>query len=140
MVYQSRLSGKGQVTIPVEIREKLALEPGDVIVYEVEGDRAFLRRGEPLDVAFHAALSHSLDEWASAEDEDAFRCYRQPLGSGRVCIQLLQIRRGAAVNLLRRGRHSQLWRHGEDHDCHDERDAADGMEWTMLHGCSPFIM
>ena len=73
MVYQSRLSGKGQVTIPVEIREKLALAPGDVIVYEVEGDRAFLRRGEPLDLAFHAALSHSLDEWASEEDEDAFR-------------------------------------------------------------------
>jgi AbrB family looped-hinge helix DNA binding protein len=73
VIYQSRLSGKGQVTIPVEIREKLALEPGDIVVYEVEGDRAVLRRGEPLDLAFHAALTHSLDEWASTEDEDAFR-------------------------------------------------------------------
>ena len=73
MVYQSRLSAKGQVTIPVEVREKLALEPGDAVVYEVEGDRAILRRAEPIDLAFHAALSHSLDEWASPEDEEAFR-------------------------------------------------------------------
>lgn len=73
MVYQSRLSAKGQVTIPVEVREKLALEPGDDVVYEVEGDRAILRRAEPIDLAFHAALSHSLDEWASPEDEEAFR-------------------------------------------------------------------
>ena len=73
MVYRSRLSAKGQVTIPVEIREKLALEPGDVVVYEIEGERALLRRAEPFDAAYHAALSQSLAEWASAEDEEAFR-------------------------------------------------------------------
>ncbi len=73
MVYQSRLSEKGQVTIPAEIREKLALAPGDVVAYAVEGDRAILRRGQPIDAAFHAALSHPLEEWASKKDEEAFR-------------------------------------------------------------------
>ena len=73
MAYQSRLSSKGQVTVPVEIRERLGLETGDTVVYEVEDDRAVLRRGHPFDVAFHAALSETLDEWTSPEDEDAFR-------------------------------------------------------------------
>ena len=73
MPHQSRLSSKGQVTIPVEIRERLGLEPGDVVVYELEGERAILRRAEPFDIAFHAALSQTLEEWGSAEDDEAFR-------------------------------------------------------------------
>jgi len=73
MPYQSRLSSKGQVTIPVEVREKLHLEPGDTVIYEVEDERAVLRRAEPFDLAYHAALSDTLEEWASPEDEEAFR-------------------------------------------------------------------
>jgi AbrB family looped-hinge helix DNA binding protein len=73
MPHQSRLSSKGQVTIPVEVRQHLGLEPGDLVVYEIEGERAFLRRGEPFDVALHAALAETLDEWTSAEDDEAFR-------------------------------------------------------------------
>ncbi len=73
MPYRSRLSSKGQVTIPVEIRERLHLEPGDSVIYEVEDDRAVLRRAEPFDIAFHAALAETLEEWASPEDNEAFR-------------------------------------------------------------------
>lgn len=73
MRYQSRLSSKGQVTIPIEVREKLHLEPGDTVIYEVEGERAVLRRAEPFDIAYHAALTGTLDEWTSPEDEEAFR-------------------------------------------------------------------
>ncbi|MGD2113703.1 MAG: AbrB/MazE/SpoVT family DNA-binding domain-containing protein [Acidobacteriota bacterium] len=73
MTYQSRLSSKGQVTIPVEVRERLHLEAGDTVLYEIDDDRAVLRRAEPFDVAFHATLSDTLDEWASPEDEEAFR-------------------------------------------------------------------
>jgi AbrB family looped-hinge helix DNA binding protein len=73
VAHRSRLSSKGQVTIPVEVREKLGLEPGDVVVYEVEGDHVTLHRAEPFDIAFHAALSQTLDEWGSAEDDEAFR-------------------------------------------------------------------
>jgi AbrB family looped-hinge helix DNA binding protein len=70
---QSRLSSKGQVTIPIEIRRKLGLEPGDLVLYELEGERVLLRRAAPFDVAFHAALSESLEEWGSVEDDEAFR-------------------------------------------------------------------
>ncbi len=31
-----------------------------------------LKRTEPFDAAFHAALSATLDEWSSPEDEEAF--------------------------------------------------------------------
>lgn len=73
MPHQSRLSSKGQVTIPIEVRRELGLEPGDLVVYEVEKGRVSLRRGEPFDVAFHATLTQTLDEWASSEDDEAFR-------------------------------------------------------------------
>jgi antitoxin PrlF len=73
MSYQSRLSSKGQVTIPVEVREKLHLESGDTVIYEVEEERVVLRRAEPFDLAYHAAVSDTLEEWASPEDEEAVR-------------------------------------------------------------------
>lgn len=73
MTIASRLSSKGQVTIPAEIRDQLGLEAGDVVIYELRDEVVVLRRGEPFDVAYHAALSDTLDEWTSPEDEEAFR-------------------------------------------------------------------
>ena len=70
----SKLSSKGQVTIPKEIRESLGLEPGDFVTYEiVEDDAAIIRRVEPYDAAFHLAVSETLEEWGSKEDDEAFR-------------------------------------------------------------------
>jgi antitoxin PrlF len=43
----SRLTSKSQTTIPREVREKLSLRPGDVIVYEIEGPEVRLRKGRP---------------------------------------------------------------------------------------------
>jgi antitoxin PrlF len=73
MAYTSRLSSKGQVTIPSEVRESLRLGAGDLVSYEVRGEEAVLKRIEPFDAAFHASLSATLDEWSSPEDEEAFR-------------------------------------------------------------------
>jgi antitoxin PrlF len=39
MGYESKLTSKGQTTIPIEIREVLKLKPGDRIQYVVIGDR-----------------------------------------------------------------------------------------------------
>ncbi len=69
----SKLSSKGQVTIPREIREKVGLEPGHLVTYEVKDGVIILKRVEPFDAAFHEALSKTLDEWNSPEDEEAFR-------------------------------------------------------------------
>jgi antitoxin PrlF len=69
----SRLSSKGQVTIPREIRAALHLEPGDLVVYEVKDDKAILQRAEPFDAAYHSAVSETLEEWGSVDDDKAFR-------------------------------------------------------------------
>lgn len=69
----SRISAKGQVTVPKEIREILALQPGDMVAYEVQNGAVTLRRVEPFDAAFHKALSVTLDEWATPQDHEAFR-------------------------------------------------------------------
>ena len=69
----SKLSSKGQVTIPKRVRESLRAGPGDLIEYELRGNAAVVRRAEPFDRAFHAALSDTLTEWSSPEDEEAFR-------------------------------------------------------------------
>ena len=73
MALTSRISGKGQITIPKKVREKLGAAPGDLIAYEVKGNVVTLKRVGPFDAAYHAALSQTLDEWASAEDQEAFR-------------------------------------------------------------------
>ena len=69
----SKVSSKGQVTIPKKVRDCLRAHPGDLIEYELKGDVAVVRRVEPFDRAFHAALSDTLTEWSSSEDEKAFR-------------------------------------------------------------------
>ena len=69
----SRLSRKGQVTIPKAVRETLQLNPGDLVAYQVSGGVVTLRRLEPFDESFHAALADTLEEWASPEDDEAFR-------------------------------------------------------------------
>ncbi len=38
MKYSSRMTSKGQVTVPVEIRRKLGLKPGQAVSFEVSGD------------------------------------------------------------------------------------------------------
>jgi len=69
----SRLSAKGQVTIPKELRESVGLQPGDMVGYEVNNGVISLTRIEPFDAAFHAAISDTLDEWMTPEDDEAFR-------------------------------------------------------------------
>jgi AbrB family looped-hinge helix DNA binding protein len=69
----SKISSKGQVTIPKKVREALGVQPGDLVKYEIENGVVSLRRVEPFDVEFHAALSNTMEEWTSPEDEEAFR-------------------------------------------------------------------
>jgi len=69
----SKISRKGQVTIPKKVRISLGANPGDLIEYEVRDKIVVMRRVEPFDRAFHAALSDTMTEWSSPEDEEAFR-------------------------------------------------------------------
>lgn len=69
----SKVSSKGQVTIPKAVRDRLRARPGDFIEYDIQDTVVVVRRVEPFDREFHAALSDTLTEWSSPEDEKAFR-------------------------------------------------------------------
>jgi AbrB family looped-hinge helix DNA binding protein len=69
----ARLTSKGQVTIPKDVRAKLHLKAGDVLSYEVKGDEARVRKVGRFDAAWHQALRATLEEWDSTEDNEAFR-------------------------------------------------------------------
>lgn len=68
----SKISEKGQVTLPKKVRESLRANPGDLIQYELQDGGVMLRRVDPFGRSFHAALSDTLTEWLSPEDEEAF--------------------------------------------------------------------
>ena len=71
---RSKLSSKGQITIPKVVRESLDLEPGDEVTFELStGGAVIVRRAEPDDAAYHLAVSETLGEWCSDADTEAFR-------------------------------------------------------------------
>ena len=68
----SKLSRRGQVTLPERSARRQVWDRGTSSC-EVRDGVILLKRLEPLDAEFHQALSGTLDEWASPEDEEAFR-------------------------------------------------------------------
>jgi antitoxin PrlF len=69
----SRLTSKGQATIPAEVRKALRLAAGDRVVFEMKRGQVTLRKAELLDRAFSKLSEAAFDEWNSPEDEAAFR-------------------------------------------------------------------
>ncbi len=73
MLASSRLTQKYQTTIPAKIRRLLGLQSGDIISFDLKEGDVILKRATPLDVAFAKAVEGTLSEWASDEDEQAYR-------------------------------------------------------------------
>jgi AbrB family looped-hinge helix DNA binding protein len=71
----SKVTTKGQVTLPKAIRERLQVHAGDKLAYEPQVNGAvIIRKLQPFDREWHQALSGTLaEEWNSPEDEEAFR-------------------------------------------------------------------
>ena len=69
----SRLTAKGQATIPVEIRKALKLGAGDRVAFELANGKVTLRKADMLDRAFLKLAEGAFEEWNSPEDEAAFR-------------------------------------------------------------------
>jgi antitoxin PrlF len=69
----SRLTVKGQATIPVEIRRALRPRPGDQVAFELKQGKVTVRRTDTLDRAFLKLAEAAFEEWNSPEDEAAFR-------------------------------------------------------------------
>ena len=69
----SKLTKKYQATIPEPVRKILHLGSGDVIAFDIEDDGVHVRKARPADIMFAKALEDTMSEWASAEDEEAYR-------------------------------------------------------------------
>ena len=68
----SKISAKGQVTVPQSVREFLSIKSGDIVCYIVSGSQVILKKAEPLDLEYLKALELSLSEWDSPEDNNAY--------------------------------------------------------------------
>lgn len=69
----SRITQKGQTTIPQRVRARLEVRPGDHIAYLTTASGIMIRKVRPFDAAWHASIEKSLQaEWNSPEDEEDF--------------------------------------------------------------------
>jgi antitoxin PrlF len=68
----SKVTSKFQTTIPKTIRDAMSISKGDVVVFEIEEGRVFIKKLQPLDLDYLNAISGTLSEWASPEDEKAY--------------------------------------------------------------------
>jgi len=68
-VLTSKLTVKSQTVIPRKVRERLGLKPGDTIRYLMTDNGVVILPVEDLDGDPFVAFT----EWASPEDEEAFK-------------------------------------------------------------------
>ncbi len=70
----SKITTKFQTTIPLKVRRLLHLNPGDRVAFEVVGDgRIEIKKAQPFDLQYADAVSLTLSEWDSPEDDEAFK-------------------------------------------------------------------
>ena len=69
----AKITARGQTTIPKSIREAANLREGDVLAFEIEGNHLVVRKVTPGLDDYLQGLSEVLSEWASPEDEEAWR-------------------------------------------------------------------
>ncbi len=69
----SRITARGQTTIPKRIREQANLSEGDLLSFEVRDDHLRVHKISPDRDGYLHAVSEGLNEWSSPEDEDAWR-------------------------------------------------------------------
>jgi antitoxin PrlF len=70
---RSKLTAKGQTTIPRAVREALQLKESDLLEFQLEKDAVRIRNAAPEDLAYLRLLEESLaEEWLSPEDAEAF--------------------------------------------------------------------
>jgi len=73
MPQTAKISSKGQVTVPIAIRKALNVKPGDYLIWDVaDSGTVVVRRAREVDVSHLSAVSGTLSEWNSDEDETAF--------------------------------------------------------------------
>ena len=73
MLQTSKLATKYKATVPTSVRQVLQLKAGDMLGLKINGGEVKLRCATPPDLAFTRVLEATLPEWASKEDDLAFK-------------------------------------------------------------------
>ena len=74
MLAITKVTAKGQTTIPQDVRAAMHVAPGDLIAWEVSTDEtATVRSVQPMDIEYLRAVEGTLSEWTSATDEETYR-------------------------------------------------------------------
>ena len=68
---ESRITSKGQTTVPRAVRAALGLSAGERLAYEIDGDRVVLTRARPSANRFENPFA-LFTEWADELDCEAF--------------------------------------------------------------------
>ena len=69
----SKVTARGQTTIPKKIRDEAGLTEGDMLAFEVAGNHLIVRKIVPTPDGYLHGISETLSEWSSPEDEEAWR-------------------------------------------------------------------
>ncbi len=69
----TKLTTKGQATIPSKVRKVLGVKPGDSVMFVIDGDVVTLKRAERLDAGFLRLATDSFSDWNTPEADEAFR-------------------------------------------------------------------
>ena len=69
----AKITARGRTTIPKAVREAAGLRAGDVLAFEIEGDRLVVRKVVPERDQYPIGLAEVMGEWLSPEDEKAWR-------------------------------------------------------------------
>ncbi len=70
--FTSKVTQKYQATIPQAVREKLEIEKGDRVIFEIEDEKVVLKKVSPVDWEYLESVSATLSEWSSDADEKAY--------------------------------------------------------------------
>ena len=68
----TKLTAKAQTTIPRQVRDVLQVDPGDSVVFTIQGETVTLGRAEKLDPRFLKLATEGFADWGSPEADDAF--------------------------------------------------------------------
>ena len=69
----SRVTSKGQTTIPASIRKAAQIKSGDLLMFTTDGKQVTLTKIVLPTDEYLDSVSETLSEWSSPEDEEAWR-------------------------------------------------------------------
>ena len=68
-VITSKITSKGQVTVPKIVRDSLGLTEGDFLGYEVHENDAVIRKIPKIDIEWAKSIENTLTEWSDGLDD-----------------------------------------------------------------------